>query len=269
MAAKPPTEEDERRTAERDDAKVWGERAPQGRLWVLELDSGRARMVDGLGDRHVVEVAQRPDGGPLAILSWATPEPDPGCLACEVHAVDLDTGKVQALGEAASQASSPTWWRADGAWHLCYLATTLPGPVGGRAVFDLAVPEIGSPGEHRNLTSGMTVCPSGLAQVAAGPPLALFADGLDTAIYRLDPETRRFQPVCSVEGLLAWLTASTAGEVVAAAASTAYQPLDIHAGRPDRLVRLSDTRPETREIEWGSRNASPTRRPTGWISTGC
>ncbi|MGP3931977.1 S9 family peptidase [Nonomuraea sp. KM88] len=268
VAAKPPTEEDERRTAERDDAKVWGERAPHGRLWVLELDSGRARMVDGLGDRHVVEVAQRPDGGPLAILSWATPEPDPGCLACEVHAVDLDTGKVQALGEAASQASSPAWWRADGAWHLCYLATTLPGPVGGRAVFDLAVPEIGSPGEHRNLTSGMTVCPSGLAQVAAGPPLALFADGLDTAIYRLDPETRRFQPVCSVEGLLAWLTASKASEVVAAAASTAYQPLDIHAGRPDRLVRLSDTRPETREIEWGRQERLSYKASDGLVLDG-
>ncbi|TDD12113.1 hypothetical protein E1292_03075 [Nonomuraea deserti] len=185
VAAAPPTDEDERRTAERDDAKVWGEQVPYGRLWLLELKSGRARMVEGLGDRHVVEMAQRPDGGPLAVLSWATPELDPGCLSCELHAVDLETGKVQALGRAALEASAPTWWNTDGCWHLCYLATTPPSPVGGRAVFDLAVPEIGSPGEHRSLTGGMTVCPSGLAQVADGPPLALFADGLDTAIYRL------------------------------------------------------------------------------------
>ncbi|SDJ02238.1 S9 family peptidase [Nonomuraea jiangxiensis] len=252
VATEPPADEGERRTAGRDDAKVWGEQAPYGRLWLLELNSGRALVVNGLGDRHVVELAQRPDGGPLAVLSWATSELDPGCSSCEVHAVDLETGRVQPLGRAALEASSPTWWNTDGNWHLCYLATTLPGPVGGRAVFDLAVPGTGAAGEHRNLTSGMTVCPSGLAEVADGPPLALFADGLDTAIYRLDPETQRFQPMCSLEGLAAWLTASQSGEVVAAVASTAYEPMNVHAGPPaDRLVRLSDTRPELRGIRWG------------------
>ncbi len=80
-------------------------------------------------------------------------------------------------------------------WHLAYLAVTPPGSVGGIAVFDVTVPRppraTSQPdaGEHRNLTAGMTVCPVELAQVAAGPPLALFADGLDTAIYRLDPGT--------------------------------------------------------------------------------
>ena len=40
---------------------------------------------------------------------------------------------------------------------------------------------------HRDLTKGMAACPADLAQVSDGPPLALFADGLDTAIYGLDP----------------------------------------------------------------------------------
>ncbi|MEU9833989.1 S9 family peptidase [Streptosporangium sp. NPDC048047] len=253
VAAKPPADADERGTAGRDDAKVWGQQVPHDRLWLLELNSGRAHVVDGLDDRHVVELAQRPDGGALAVLSWATPELDPGCRTCELHAVGLESGEVRALGRAALDASSPTWWNTGGGWHLCYLATTLPGPVGGRAVYDLAVPGSGAAGEHHNLTGGMTVCPSGLAQTADGPPLALFADGLDTAIHRLDPETQRFQPMRSVEGWAAWLTASRSGEMVAMAASTAYEPMNIHAGPPaDRLTRLSDTRPQLRQITWGT-----------------
>ncbi|MET9342155.1 S9 family peptidase [Nonomuraea sp. NPDC003804] len=252
VAAAQPTDEDERRQAERDDAEVWGERVPHGRLWLLDLDTGQFREVDGFGDRHVVELAQRPDGGPLAVLTWATPDIDPVRFTCDLHVVDLETGKVRDLGPAASEASSPTWWNTDGSWHLCYLATTPPGPVGGRAVFELTVPESGAAGDHRNLTGGMTVCPSGLAQVADGPPLALFADGLDTAVYRLDPESRRFQWMSSVEGHAASLTASRSGEVVAALASTAYEPMNVHAGPPDgRLIRLSDTRPELRELGWG------------------
>ncbi|MFC7645635.1 hypothetical protein ACFQX6_37235 [Streptosporangium lutulentum] len=107
-------------------------------------------------------------------------------------------------------------------------------------------------GDHRNLTAGMTVCPSDLAQVTDGPPLALFADGLDTAIHRLDPGARRFQRISSVEGFAGSLTASRSGEVVAALASTAYEPKNVHAGPPaGRLVRLSDTRPELRAVRWG------------------
>ncbi|WP_067135136.1 S9 family peptidase [Microtetraspora malaysiensis] len=253
VAADEPTDEDERRKAERDDAKVWGERVPYGRLRLLDLDTGRLRVVDGLGDRHVVELAQRPDGGPLAVLTRATPDLDPVVPAGELHLVDPETGKVRDLGPAELDPSALTWWKTDGSWHLCYLATTPPGPVGGRAVFDLTVPENGAAEKQHNLTSGMAVCPSGLAQVADGPPLALFADRLDTAIHRLDPKTRRFQPMSRLDGYGGLMTASGSGDVVAVVASTAYEPKNVHAGPPTgRLARLSDTRPELRGITWGT-----------------
>lgn len=240
-------------SAERDDAKVWGEQVPYGRLRLLDLDTGRLRVVDGLGDRHVVQLVQRPDGGPLAVLTRPTPDPDPVNPTHELHVVALETGNVQDLGQCAPDVSSPTWWYADGSWHLCYLAITQPGPIGGRAVFDLTVPQSGGTPEHHNLTSGMASCPSSLAQVADGSPLALFADGLDTVIHRLDPGTRRFQPVSRLDGYAASMTASRSGDGVAVLASTAYEPRNVHAGRPaGRLARLSDTRPELREIRWGT-----------------
>ena len=133
VAVDEPTEEDERRQAERDDAMVRGERPPCGRLRLLDLGPRTLRVVDGLGDRHVVEVAQRPDGGPLAVISWACPDVYPGAATAELHVVDPQTGAVRGLGRVELEARSLAWWSVDGVWHLAYLAVTPPASVGGLA----------------------------------------------------------------------------------------------------------------------------------------
>ncbi len=249
IATDEPDEDHERRLAERDDAVVWGEQLPRGRLRLLDVSTGQLRVVRGLGDRHVVELAQRPDGGPLAAISWASPEIDPGELTNELHLIDPRTGAVRDLGRIETSASSLAWWQADGSWHLTCLAS--PGPNGGRAVFDIAVPAAGGGGQHRNLTEGMDSCPAELAQVAGGPPLALFAGGLDTAICQLDPGQQRFRRVAAMKGLAGSLTASHTGQV-AVLATTSYEPENVHARPPGGpLIRVSDTRPELRRIGWG------------------
>lgn len=254
IATGEPGEEDECGKAGRGDAMVWGEHLPGSRLWLLDLESRDTGLVGGLGDRHVVEVVQRPDGGPLAVISWDCREDEPGAFTARLHVVDPRTGTAQDLGRVGLGARSPAWWSADGGWHLAYLAVTPPGPVGGLAVFDVPVPASGAAGEHRNVTAGMSVCPAGLVQVAGGAPLALFADGLDTALYRLDPGTRRFRRVSVWEGGVDSLTVSSSGEVIAARVSTAGRPKDVHAGPAGggQLARLSDTRPELRGIRWGT-----------------
>src|SRR6516225_4902715 len=68
VAADEPTEEDERRRAERDDAIVWSRQSGFGRLRLLDTVTRELRAVGGLGGRHVVELAQRPDGGPVAVV---------------------------------------------------------------------------------------------------------------------------------------------------------------------------------------------------------
>jgi dipeptidyl aminopeptidase/acylaminoacyl peptidase len=249
VATDEPTEEDERRRAERDDAFVWGQQLPPARLRLLDLATGELRTVDGLGDRHVVELAARPDGGALAVISWASPDNDPGASTSELHVVDLETGTARGLGRIGTEARSPVWWQTDGRWHLAYLA--MPEPFGGDAVYDVAV--CADAAVHRDLTAGMAVCPTELAQVADGPPLALFADGLDTAIFRLDPDLLRFGCVSARDGLVDSLTVGRSAEVIAALASTSYEPANVHAGPPGgQLIRLSDTRPELRAIRWGS-----------------
>ena len=253
IAADEPSAEDQRRQTEGDDAIVWGERASQCRLRLLHLGTRKLRVVDRLGARHVVESIQRPDGGPLAVITWARPEIDPGTFTAELHIVDPVTGAVQDLGRIELEACSPTWWHLDGIWHVAYLAVTPPNTVGALAVFDVTVPESGATAEHRNLTTGMTVCPTELVQLTDGAPLALFADGLDTSVYRLDPDTQRFERVSARNGGIDSLTVSRSGEMVAALASTAYEAKDVHAGPlGGRLIRISDTTPELRRIGWGT-----------------
>jgi dipeptidyl aminopeptidase/acylaminoacyl peptidase len=260
VATDEPTEEDKRRRAERDDAFVWGQQLRCGRLRLLDLATGELRTVDGLGDRHVVEVAPRPDGGALAVISWASPETDPGVITNELHVVDPETGTARDLGRIGTEARSPVWWQADGSWHLAYLA--MPEPYGSPAVYDVAVPADAA--VHRDLTEGMAVCPTSLVQVADGPPLALFADGLDTRIYRLDPGLGRFRCLAARDGLVDSLTASRSGEVIAALASTSYEPKNVHAGPlGGPLVRLSDTRPELRAIRWGTQERFSYRASDG------
>jgi dipeptidyl aminopeptidase/acylaminoacyl peptidase len=263
VATDEPTEEDKRRRAERDDAIVGGEQLRRGRLRVLDLATGELRTVDGLGGRHVVELAPRPEGSALAVISWASPEKDPGLTSNELHVVDPQTGTVHDLGGIGPRARSPVWWQADGRWHLAYLARPESfGGYGGYAVYDVAVTAAAA--VHRDLTEGMAVCPADLAQVADGPPLALFANGLDTAICRLDPGLRRFRCLSGRDGLVDSLTASRSGEMVAALATTSREPVNIHAGPPGGpLIRLSDTQPALRAISWGTQERLSYQAPDG------
>ena len=235
------------------DPIVWGEQSPCARLRLLDLGTRELRTVEGLGDRHVLEVCQRPDGGPLAVVSWACPDSDPGAFTAQLHLLDPATGEVRALGPLELEAGSPAWWREHGSWHLAYLALTPPGSVAGRAVLDITVPPAGLATQHHNLTAGMSICPTELVQVPDGPPVALFAEGLDTTIHRLEPGTRTFQRVSTRTGRVTSLTASHAAGPVAALASTALAHTDVYAGPAHGpLDRLSDTRPELRGFTWGT-----------------
>ncbi|MEY9871431.1 dipeptidyl aminopeptidase/acylaminoacyl peptidase [Streptacidiphilus sp. MAP12-33] len=253
LAEDEPTAEDERREAEGDDAKVWGRHLPVTRLRLLDLETGVVRTVDGLGDRHVVELTQRPDGGPLAVMSWETPELDPGLTTTRLHLVVPESGAVQDLGPVGVEAQSPVWWNHDGTWHLAHLAVVPGQSAGALAVLDTVAQATGTGVEQRDLTVGLSVCPTELVQVADGPPLALFADGLDTALYRLDPRSLRFQRLSCAPGSLCGLTASRSGESLAVLASTAAEPRNVHAGPTGGpLLRLSDNSPELRAIRWGT-----------------
>ena len=285
------TDEDERRRAERDDAMAWSERAVRQhwrwhRLRLLDLESGQLTVVAGLAGRHVVDLAQRPDGGPLAVLSWDCPEYEPGDFTSRLHIVDLDAGAATDLGNPGHEVQSPVWWQGEDGWHIAWL--TIVPPTSGVAVLDVTVPpdvtadgtpdratesartkgwtqatDVAESTGAADLTAAMTACPAELVQVGGGPPLALFAEGLDTALYRLDPTIRSFSRVTRWPGQVAALSASDDATAIAALASTADAPPDVAAGPPGELTRLSDTRPELRRVALGAQERLSWRAPDG------
>jgi dipeptidyl aminopeptidase/acylaminoacyl peptidase len=294
------TDEDKRREADGDDVMVWSERAARQhwtwhRLRLLDLATGEltvAAVAAEVAGRHVLEATQRPDGGPLAVLSWDCPEWEPGAFTARLQIVGLDGGEnggvsdgtaAADLGPAGLEARSPAWWRGTDGWHVAWLSTPPNGV--GAAVCDAAVPPdtispdtaptaagtrtvtgIRAPDKPADLTAGMTLCPAELIQTTAGPPVALFAEGLDTALYQLDPAAApgpAFRRVTGWTGLTTALSASADGAAIAVLASTAYTPIDVHAGPPDGLGRVSDTRPELRGIAWGTQERLTWRAADG------
>ncbi|WP_236653222.1 S9 family peptidase [Streptacidiphilus melanogenes] len=252
------------------DVILWGVPRPGDGLWTLAPGDGAPLRLEALGDRHVVDAEPRPDGEALAVVSWAVPDEEPGARTARLHVVDLRTRTATDLGPAAYEAGSPAWWQdADGVWHVSYLAVTPPGLVGGLAVLDAPVDvpasdADGSSALHRNLTEGMDACPTQLVQTADGPPLALFAEGLDSALYRLDPGSGRFERVATLPGGADGLTADRSGEVVALRVSTAHAPVDVYAGGlAEPLRRLSDTRPHYRAVTWGTQERVAWRAADG------
>jgi dipeptidyl aminopeptidase/acylaminoacyl peptidase len=234
---------------DRDDADVRST-PKQARLRLLNTRTGQLSAPESFGDRHVAHVAQRPDGGPLAVLTLSSPDPDPGLFDPRLHLFDPATGGTTDLGSTPSGAEQLTWWRDETGWRIAYLATTPPDLVGGVAVFD---------GEHRNLTEGLPVCPTELVQVADGAPLIVIADGLDTTINRLT--ANGLTEITRHGGQVDRVSANRDGTVVAAIVSTAHEPQNIHVGLPFR--QLTDTRPELADIEWGSQERLSYRAADG------
>jgi dipeptidyl aminopeptidase/acylaminoacyl peptidase len=257
LAAPEPTEQDDRRARDRDDAIVVGESEARARLRLLDLRTGEVTTPEVFADRHVVELRQRPDGGPLAVLTQSGADNDYGPRTMELHLFDPATGLAEDLGPVEATACSLAWWTADDGWHVGYLALTPPVLQAGTAVFDLAL----DTRVRRNRTAGLPMCPTELHQTDAAP-LVLFADGLDTTLARLDPGG----PVTLMRrpGRLDALTVTPAADRIAVLAGTRYQPANVHIGPlAGPLRRLTDTRPELHDVTFGTQQPLSYRAADG------
>ncbi|MGW3958823.1 S9 family peptidase [Amycolatopsis sp. NPDC005003] len=234
------------------EARTWDTADPPDRLWLLDLSTRAVRSLGDFGSRHVVEAAARPDGRTIAVLTWSVADREPGLYEAGLHLVDPATGARQELGVPAPEAEALTWWRDDAGWRLAYLGITPPGLIAGRAIFDA--------GDHRNLTAGMSVCPLELARAGDGRLLALFAEGLDTTIRRVDPAAGTCTELGRATGSLLDLSAS--GDGIAVVGSSTTEPEAVHCGPPGGpLTRLGE--PPGRGIRWGTQERLSYRAEDG------
>jgi dipeptidyl aminopeptidase/acylaminoacyl peptidase len=257
LAQDEPTEQDARRIRDRDDAIVVREREPRARLRLLDLRSGLVTTPAVFGDRHVVELRQRPDGGPLAVLTQASSDNDYGPRTGQLHLFDPTTGATVDLAAVGADARSLAWWPGEDGWHLGYIALTPPVLQAGTAVFDLTVDSR----VLRNRTSDLPMCPTELHQTDTAP-LVVFADGLNTTLARLDPTGPT--TLSQHPGRLDDLTTTPTGEKIAALTGTRYQPANVHVGPPTGPLRkITDTRPELHGIALGAQQPLAYRAADG------
>ncbi|GIE29386.1 hypothetical protein Ait01nite_024310 [Actinoplanes italicus] len=246
LAEDEPTEEDERRARERDDAVVAGQSEAHDRLRLLDPRTGVITTPDVFAGRHVVELRQRPGGGPLAVLTRASADSDYGPRTGRLHLFDPVTGSAEDLGPVDADAYSLAWWTAEDGWHLGWIALTPPVLQAGTAVFDLAL----TSGVRSNRTEGTPVCPTALRQTGAAP-LVVLADGLNTTVACLD--AIGLTVLARHPGRLDDVTVSVDGMRIAALTGGRHEPANVHAGPPaGPLRKITDTRPEINGILLGT-----------------
>jgi dipeptidyl aminopeptidase/acylaminoacyl peptidase len=249
LSADAPSEEDERRERERDDANVFGDWKPQ-RLRLLDLATGEVRTLAAPGDRHVHGVAPAPAGSLAAVVLWETPEIDNFGRAAELAVVDLDADEIVARWPLVAGEASAAW---TGDRTLCALAPVEADGQAGSGVFVVGLDD----DELRLVTRDLDADP---IELATDAPLFAVAQGLDSYLARLDGD--ELVPLGRHAGTISQLAASRDGGVVACRLNDGLP--DVWAGPPDGdLLRLSELAPELAGVEWGPQERLAWRAPDG------
>ncbi|MGH9169569.1 MAG: S9 family peptidase [Acidimicrobiales bacterium] len=245
LALDDPDDEDRRRTEERDDPEVFGERWQANHLWVADLASGQATK---LGDeaRHLVAVEWSPDGTALAVIVRPTPEMDAACDGW-ISLVVAEDGKASRIC-AAPVAEALCF--ASGGERIVFAALHEPNPVSGATVW--AVPSDGS-------RAPMVIGPAA-AERACGFDVRTVAgeqrvviqilEGLDTRLEWCDPSSGEREVLWQASGDIASYDVAP-GPVLAVAEHAKRGALEVWVGQPDRRRRISDHHAALADVELG------------------
>ena len=249
LSADAPSQEDERRERERDDASIFGDWKPQ-RLRLLDLGTHETRTLAASGERHVRSVVPAPSGSLAAVVLWETPELDNIGRAGELAVVDLDADEIVAGWPLVAAGASVAWTGDRG---LCVLG---PIEAGGQAGFGVFVVGLDDD-ELRLVTAELDADP---IELAVDAPVFAVARGLDSYLARLEGD--ELLPLGRHAGTVNQLGASRDGGVVACRLN--HRLPDVWAGTPDgELLRVSDLAPELVDVEWGPQERLAWHAPDG------
>jgi dipeptidyl aminopeptidase/acylaminoacyl peptidase len=265
LAVDHPTTEQARRERERDDADVFGASWPFARLRLVDVVTREVQTVEhaNLRDRHVVALAASLDGRLLAAVSWSTPEIDHLTLPNQLHIIDRSTHEAYTLCTVPCAINRLIW--SHDSRQIYYLMYAAGGGIGGSTIFSVDL----STGLSRMLKPEQDGCPIDLCYGCANNLLVTVATGLDTAIDWLDTLSGQISRLSEHRGDLSDLTTSADGHTMAALRSTAMAPLDVWAGpSAGSLARITDLRPELREVCWGEQERLTWSAPDGLMIDG-
>jgi dipeptidyl aminopeptidase/acylaminoacyl peptidase len=188
-SADEPTDEDERREKERDDADVYGEHWPYARLRLVSLATHEVSTLVS-DDAHIVDMAWSPDGTELVYATRETPALESGGQGMSIMRVPIAGGEPQPVCHFPAVLSALTW--ASDGQTLLFLASVALKAQSSEAVY--AVPAQG--GEPRRIALGEESCAGGLMQPQGADRAAvLIGEGLTTRICWLDAANGALTPL--------------------------------------------------------------------------
>ncbi len=259
-----PTDEDERREKERDDAEVYGERWKLNRLRLLDLTTREVRTLS-TGDGHVSELAWSPDGSQIAYVARPTPELEAGQRArIAVISLDADAEPRDVMVEPGFSPHNLTWSPDGNA--LLYVGGHDPQPQGSFTVY--SVPADGS-SAYRLVGPSRDVgyCVTGLQSVPGSDRVVItIAEGLTTRLDWLDPTTGEMETLYGYpEGDVIGADVLLQGEqpLLAVVRSSGSEPPEVHVGRSDALRKVSDHHAPLRDFSFGTQQPFHWKAPDG------
>ncbi len=256
IAPDEPTDDDERRERERDDADVRGARWQYARLWLADATTGAVTPLP-TGDTHVTECAWSPDGAAVAYLAQPTPDLDDR-LHTTVYTIAPDGGEPRHVCGTAGGASQLAWSTGEhGGETLVWVGPHEPEPQCASTAWAVAA----SGGEPAVIGTQRDedACTSGIRAIA-GEPFAVTAraHGLTTTLVQTNaPDNAPYAPLALLAhptgdlGAFAVAAPQNGEPVVAVVRSDGGSPPELWAGAPGRLHRVSDHHAALAGVRWG------------------
>lgn len=273
LAPDEPDDEDERRTKDRDDPEVFGERDPANRLFTVPAGGGEVTQLALAGSEvtapHPTELAWSPGGDRIALIARPTPELDlstrAGVYLVAAGAAAGDQPAAGAVLVATTPWAASLAWSADGATlvvlgkqagSLQSSATVWAMPAAAGAGATVLGPRIEE-----------TLCALEVRAAGPGGPtpfVVSIADGIETRLeWRGDGGKTELLWESSGELLDFDVVVTAGGPVVATLAHVDSGPLEVWAGAPGGLRRLSDHHAAWSGIEFGAVEELVTRTADG------
>ncbi|HET7035218.1 MAG TPA: S9 family peptidase [Thermomicrobiaceae bacterium] len=252
LAPDEPTEEDERRERERDDAEVYGEDWKPARLHLLDLASGEVSTLP-TAQSHLAELAWSPDGARIAFIAWRTPELESALRArIATIVVDHPAQQTTVVDEANGWSAHRLTWSDDGS-RLLFIGSHDPLP---QASFTLyAVDAAGGTPHVLGPSAADECCVVGLEPVpGAGRVVISVAEGLSTRLEWVDTASGARELLYAPEDgdLGPFDVRVVAGAVkLAVVQSSGNQPPELYGGQLGALRPLSQHHAALREFEFG------------------
>jgi dipeptidyl aminopeptidase/acylaminoacyl peptidase len=265
LAPDDPTDEDERREKERDDADVYGERWQYNRLHLLDLATGAVTTLP-TGDMHLFECAWSPDSATIAYLARPTPELDENRRAA-LFMIAASDSEPHRLCDAIG-GSNLAWCVSEAIGDmLIYVAPHEPTPQCSSTIW--AVPASGGEPTVIGPSVDDAACAATLRTAPGQPRITIaMAKGLTTELVNVGTSTGLPAPFCThpTGDLGAFSVAAplrATAPVVAVVRSAGDEPPELWTGAPDALHRVSDHHAALRDVRFGKQEPFYWQAPDG------